>query len=461
MSVKVTHVEGNAIAAELGIQVGDEIIAIDGHPIRDIIDFRFHAGEDGFVLRLKKAAHSAAPGEVWDVDLELEGKGLGLEIEDFRTKGCNNQCIFCFVDQLPVGVRSALLFKDDDFRLSFLHGNYITLTNMRSSEIDRIIEQRLSPLYVSVHATDMGVRNRMLGRSGDGGFWEKFEKLLRGGIHLHTQIVLCPTYNDGPVLKQTIFDLNRYYPGVLTVAIVPLGLSKHRVSTDGLVAVTREFCEKVIEQVSPYQQDFRKRFGITFAYLADEFYIMAGQPVPPAEHYDGFPLTEDGIGMVRLFAEDFARNLEEFARKRELDRLRGSVATGALFEAELRAHIHTLNVKTGSRLEVVSVVNDYLGEAITVAGLLAGRDIAAQAHHKMTGEFLIIPSEAVANASKLFIDGCAMPAVSEELGVPVFESGLTVDAFFDQLKYGLRVAGRRSWVDRRRDDCLGSLADRR
>src|SRR3989442_3534573 len=216
MAIKVTRVEENSVAAGLGIQVDDEIISIDERPIRDIIDFRFHTAQDVFVLRLKKTAADGHAGETWDLNLELDGEDLGLEIEDFRNKGCNNKCIFCFCDQLPPSARSTLLFKDDDFRLSFLHGNYITLTNMRMKEIDRVIEQRLSPLYVSVHATDMAVRNRMLGRTDDGGFWEKFEKLVHGGIMLHTQVVLCPGYNDGPVLKQTIFDLYRYYPGVAT-----------------------------------------------------------------------------------------------------------------------------------------------------------------------------------------------------------------------------------------------------
>jgi putative radical SAM enzyme (TIGR03279 family) len=442
MPVKITEVESNSIAAELGIRPDDEIVSIDARPIRDIIDYRFHSAQDRFVLRLKKAGSSQ---QVWDLDLELDGEDLGVELEEFRNKGCNNKCIFCFVDQLPPSARPALLFKDDDFRLSFLHGNYVTLTNMRMNEVERVVEQRLSPLYVSVHATDMAVRNRMLGRSDDGGFWEKFNKLIEGGIKLHAQIVLCPTYNDGPVLKQTIFDLFHYYPGVVTVSVVPLGLSKHRESSDGLVAVTREFCHQVIDQVTPYQQDFRGRVGITFAHLADEFYIVTGRPLPPAAHYDGFPLTEDGIGMVRSFAEEFQKNLQAFIETAPplrrpnggrragalLKSLHGSIVTSTLFEKELRAHMNELNSQTGSRLEVFSVVNDFLGDTISVAGLLAGRDIAAEARKKMNGNFLIVPSEAVANANKLFIDGYRIFDLSSELGVPVFESGLTVNAFFD------------------------------
>ncbi len=445
MSIKVTRVEENSIAASLDIQVDDEIVSINERTIRDIIDFRFHSAQETFVMRVKKAAADGHAGGIWDLDLELDGEDLGLEIEDFRNKGCNNKCIFCFCDQLPSSARSTLLFKDDDFRLSFLHGNYITLTNMRMKEIDRVIEQRLSPLYVSVHATDLAVRNRMLGRTDDGGFWEKFERLVRGGITLHTQVVLCPTYNDGPVLKQTIFDLYRYHPGVATVSIVPLGLSKHRGATDGLVAVTREFCEQVVDQVTPYQEDFRKRSRVTFAHLADEFYILTGRPIPLAEYYDGFPLTEDGIGMARLFAEDFQRNLRQLARTQGSKKnprkcravfadLHGSIATSTLFEAELRDHIEALNAAMGSRLEVFPVINDFLGDTIYVAGLLAGQDVAAQAQSKMKGDFLIVPSEAVANAGKLFIDGSTIADICRRLGVPVFEGGLTVDAFFDLLK---------------------------
>lgn len=429
MAVKITRVEKNSIAEAAGIRVSDEIISVNQRPIRDVIDLRFQTAQDRFVLRLKKAAGSSGGEAVLDLDLDLAGEDLGIEIEDFRTKGCNNKCVFCFVDQLPARARSGLRFKDDDYRLSFLHGNYITLTNMRSGEIDRIIEQRLGPLYVSVHATDLEVRNRMLGRAGDGGFREKFEKLVAGGVTLHTQVVLCPTYNDGPVLQRTVFDLHRYYPGVASVSIVPLGLSRHRSSLDGLVPVTGEFCEAVIDQVAPYQEEFRRRSGCTFAYLADEFYIVTGRPLPPARHYDGFPLTEDGIGMVRLFAEDFSRNLQVVPRLC-LEGLQGTVATGTLFAAALRAHIQALNQRCGSRLELLSVVNDFLGEGITVAGLLAGRDIATQAQGKVRGDFLMIPSEAVSNADRLFVDDTTIAQLSEQVGVPVLESGLTVDSFF-------------------------------
>ena len=450
MTVRITQVEEHSIAAELGICPDDEIVSINERPIRDIIDYRFHSSQDNFVLRLKKP--SPEGGEFWDLDLELEGEDLGLEIEDFRNKGCNNKCIFCFIDQLPDSARPAMKFRDDDFRLSFLHGNYITLTNMRMKEIERVVEQRLSPLYVSVHATDLAVRNQMLGRQDDGGFWQKFEKLVSGGITLHTQVVLCPTYNDGPVLKQTIFDLYRYYPGVATVSIVPLGLSKHR-GDDGLIPVTPEFCRRVIDQVSPYQEEFRKRCGATFAHLADEFYLITGRPIPPCGHYDGFPLTEDGIGMVRLFAEEFESHLGAFntvGKRREskgedslqineparsaLRGLRGSIATGTMFEGPLGQFIERLNAVSGSRLEVFPVSNHFLGETISVAGLLAGEDIAAEARRKSRGDFLIVPSEAVSNSSKLFIDGYTTELISEKTGVPVFESGLTVDSFFHLLQ---------------------------
>ncbi|HEY2930152.1 MAG TPA: DUF512 domain-containing protein [Acidobacteriota bacterium] len=455
MGVRITQVEERSIAAELGIHANDEIVSINDRPIRDIIDYRFHSSQDSFVLRLKKPGQNG--DQLWDLDLELEGEDLGLEIEDFKNKGCNNKCVFCFIDQLPDSARVAMKFRDDDFRLSFLHGNYITLTNMRIKEIERVVEQRLSPLYVSVHATDLAVRNRMLGRADDGGFWEKFERLVNGGITLHTQVVLCPTYNDGPILKQTIFDLYRYYPGVATVSIVPLGLSKHRAASDGLVAVTPEFCKQVIDQVTPYQEDFRRRSGATFVHLADEFYLVTGRPIPPAAHYGEFPLTEDGIGMVRLFARDFQHNLKvlgagngsgkkkraavksSFAAREGtgsaiFGRLRGSIATSTLFEESLRRHIDCLNLETGSRLEVFSVPNAFLGESITVAGLLAGRDIAAEARQKMSGGFLIVPSEAVSNSSRLFIDGYTTARISEEAGIPVFEGGLTVDSFFDLLQ---------------------------
>lgn len=431
MPLKIVSVEPGSAAAEAGIAVHDEIVSVNGRPVRDAIDLRFHTADDRFSLQLKKSG----PGreELWDLDLDLNGENLGVEVEDFRTKGCNNKCIFCFVDQLPAGSRKALLFKDDDFRLSFLHGNYITLTNLRTAEIERIVEQRLSPLYVSVHATNLEVRNRMLGRVGDGAFREKLERLVQGGIRLHTQVVLCPTYNDGPVLDETISDLFRYHPGVASVSIVPLGLSAHRRSLDGLVAVTPDFCRAVIEQVTPQQGELRRRSGVTFAYLADEFYLMASQPLPGTDYYDGFPLTEDGIGMVRRFSDDFGRNLRR-VRPGRFSGVRGTIVTSLLFQAELRGHIERLNARSGSRLEVLAVENDFLGHNITVAGLLAGGDIAAKAKSHSVAARLIVPSEAVSNASKLFVDGLGMEEVSRLSGREVVESGLTVDAFFDLLK---------------------------
>ena len=432
MPLKIVSVEPGSAAEEAGISVHDEILSVNGRPVRDAIDLRFHTSEDRFSLQLKKAG--ASQQELWDLDLELNGENLGLEVEDFRTKGCNNKCIFCFVDQLPPGSRKALLFKDDDFRLSFLHGNYITLTNLRSAEVDRIVEQRLSPLYVSVHATNLEVRNRMLGRTGDGAFWEKLERLVQGGIRLHTQVVLCPTYNDGPILDQTIADLYRYHPGVASVSIVPLGLSAHRRSMDGLVAVTPEFCADVIDQVTHHQKGLRRESGVTFAYLADEFYLMASRPIPDADHYDGFPLTEDGIGMVRRFAEDFQRNLQRTRSSSRFDRVHGTVVTSLLFQAELTRHIDALNERSGSRLEVLPVENDFLGRTITVAGLLAGRDIVEKARCHSGDGCLIVPSEAVSNASRLFVDGLGLKEVADQVGREVVESGLTVDAFFDLLK---------------------------
>jgi putative radical SAM enzyme (TIGR03279 family) len=321
--------------------------------------------------------------------------------------------------------------KDDDYRLSFLHGNYITLTNLTARELDRIIEQRLSPLYVSVHATDPRLRTRILGRKKADDLDAKLGKLVRGKIRLHAQIVLMPGINDGISLEKTVVDLCRLYPGVQSVAIVPLGLSDHGRPKDRFLPVTPEYSRVLIREAMRWQEKFRARIGRTFAYLADEFYLQGGVKIPERDYYDDFAQIEDGVGMVRDFLDAFETELGR--RQRPLDTLRGTLATGRLFLPTLRRSIERFNHKFGSRLRVCGIENRFLGRNITVAGLLGGQDILSAFEGKNPGDFLIIPGEALSRRDGILVDNLSCKDLSERLGKPVYAGGRTVREFFELL----------------------------
>lgn len=428
MGAKIAAVEPGSLADNLGLRPGDVLVSVNGQGISDELDLRFQSAEG--ILDVVVDRPGAEPLQK-TVILE-EGQQLGLALEDFRAKACNNKCVFCFIDQLPRGVRRTLRFKDDDFRLSFLHGNYLTLTNLSEREIARIIEQRLSPIYVSVHATEMAVRAVMLGRPQEHCSLEPMLRLIEGGITIHAQVVLCPDINDGPHLERTIEDLSRHYPGLVSVAIVPLGTSKYRGNLTTLGEVTPEYCNEVIRQIEPYQAEFRRRLGATFAYLADEFYLQAGRPLPDAGYYDDFALLEDGVGMVRYFDRQFQRQLR---RKWVVPAagLNGTLVTGKLFEPWLRRYARRLENKWGGRLRVICVENNFLGSKITVAGLLGGADILAALRGRDLGRFVVIPGECLARGSKLFLDDLSPAQLGAELGVPVRDAGRTVEGFFAAL----------------------------
>jgi putative radical SAM enzyme (TIGR03279 family) len=425
--IKILEIAQGSLGMKLGLRVGDEVLSVNGHPIADELALKFHLADEAVELEIRRSDQAV---ECFEIDLS-DGKSLGIKVEDFRTRTCNNDCVFCFIKQLPPVVRPTLQVKDDDYRLSFLHGNYITLTNLPESELDRIMEQRLSPLYVSVHATDPELRTRVLGRRKADDLDRKMRKLIGGGIALHTQVVLMPEVNDGVHLENTVFDLFGYYPGVASVAIVPLGLSDHGTAREVLRPVTPDYCRRVIEQVQPWQARFRGETGRTFAYLADEFYIQGGASLPGTPYYDDFSQIEDGIGMVRKFLNEFEVELGRRRRRKEL--LRGTLATGSLFHPFLEACARKFNDKFGSRLEVQMVDNRFMGKNITVAGLLAGGDLVAALRGLDLGEFLIIPNEAVSRIDGILLDNVSPAELSKGFGVPVYPSGRTMRDFFTLL----------------------------
>jgi putative radical SAM enzyme (TIGR03279 family) len=412
--VEICDVVPDSLGAEMDLESGDRIIKVNGRVVRDYLDFRFHtAGETELVLEVRKKS-----GEDWEVELErAEGEDFGLSFEQIVPRQCANECIFCFCNGNPADARPSLFIKDEDVRLSFLYGNYTTLTSITEDEMRRIVEQRLSPQYVSVHATDLDVRAYMLGVDKQrADISTKIRRLLDAGIEVHAQVVLCPGINDNEVLKKTIFDLTAEYPRITSVAIVPLGLTRY--NTDRrLTRVTPEFCRDVIDQVGAIQKQLQTQLGTNFALLGDEIYLKAGRRIPARSHYGNYPQIEDGVGMVRSFANEFAQLKRRF-KSSNLNKTPGTIFTGTLFAPELRKMIDKLNSEFGTRLTVEPLENSYFGGDVSVAGLLTGQDLV-QARDRVVGEFVVIPRQMLKSDEAIMLDGMNIAEVSRAMGQPV------------------------------------------
>src|ERR1044071_53338 len=318
--IRVLSVEPGSLAARIGLKAGDEIHGLNGKPLLDVIDFQFNAANIGRRTTIPTQDRKLTCGR-------REWESFGLEFEAIEPMTCKNQCVFCFVHQNPKNVRRSLHIKDEDYRLSFLFGNYLTLTNVDEPELQRIIEQRLSPLYVSVHATEPELRRTLLGIEEYDGFMQKIERLADAGIQMHGQVVLCPGLNDGVHLERTIEDFRKLYPSVASLAIVPVGLTSHRKNLPLLQPFTKDYALELIAHVTPIQKKLKREMGTPFAYLGDEIYIMAEAGIPPARHYSDFPQMENGVGMVRTFLTQFNAAL----RAKPRGDLHGTICTGKVF----------------------------------------------------------------------------------------------------------------------------------
>ena len=415
--VTITEVEPGSLGAELELEPGDRVVKVNGRVVRDYLDFRFHTGgETEMTLDVLKRG-----GEEWEVEvLREEGEDFGLQFENIAPRQCANECLFCFCKGNPPDARPALFFRDEDVRLSFLYGNYTTLTSITEDEMKRVIEQRLTPQYVSVHATDLKVRAHLLGvDESRARIDDKMRRMMDAGIEIHAQVVLCPAINDGEVLKKTVEDLAADYPRVKSVAVVPLGLTRYN-TDERLTPVTPEWCRQIIQEVGLVQRELKKRLGTNFAFLGDEIYLRAGLDVPGRRHYGDYPQIEDGVGMVRSFREEFARLLKRVGRQGVSDtaRARGTVLTGTLFAPVLGELIDELNRAAGTRLKVVAVENKYFGEEIVVAGLMTGRCVEAL-KGELEGEFVVIPRTAHKSDEPVMLDGTRLDELERKIGLPV------------------------------------------
>ncbi|MFN2453225.1 MAG: DUF512 domain-containing protein [Pyrinomonadaceae bacterium] len=417
--VVITDVAPQSLAAELELAAGDRIVKVNGRVVRDYLDFRFQTGgETELVLEVRKPN-----GEDWELDIERdEGEDFGLNFEQIVPRQCANECLFCFCKGNPETARPSLFIRDEDIRLSFLYGNYTTLTSITEDEMRRVVEQRLTPQYVSVHATDLDVRAHLLGidkKRAD--ISAKMARMLDAGIEIHAQVVLCPEINDGEILRRTVEDLAKFHPQVKSVAIVPLGLTRYN-TDERLTPVTEEFCRRTIEELKPLQKDLRARLGTTFAFLGDEIYLRAGLPVPARAHYGDYPQIEDGIGMVRSFREQFSALERKLARRppsREAaTKLFGTVLTGELFAPILKESLDRLNERFGTRFHVAAVENQYFGGDVAVAGLLTGSDLLA-ARDRVRGDFVVIPGAAVKSDEAILLDGMTLAELENKFKLPV------------------------------------------
>lgn len=431
MKAVVHAVFPDSEAHEAGILPGDIIEEINGHVPEDELDFRFYACDDVVTLTVLKPDGSR---EIIEFE-EPENPDLGIQFESAlfgSAKRCTNNCIFCFIDQLPPGMRETLYFKDDDARLSFLTGNYITLTNVKDADIDKVLRMRLSPINISVHTTDPDLRCRMLNNRHAGRALRHIRRLYDGGLMMNGQIVLVPGVNDGAQLDKTIADLSEFSPYMQSVSVVPVGLTRFREGLPRLDAFTKETAAEVLRQVEAWQETLLEKIGTRFIYASDEFYLLAGQPVPPEESYEGYAQIENGVGLLRSLEEEFLAALEESpqAAARHVSIITGCAAEPLMQKlAALAAERHPQ-----LKIDVHAVRNRFFGESITVAGLLTGQDIAAQLAGQDLGKAAYFSEAMLRDGTDVFLDDMTVSRLSEALRTPVFPVGCDGFALWDALR---------------------------
>ena len=413
-----------SIAEEFELAPGDRLISINGHEIEDIFDYQFYAEDTYIEILIEKP-----DGEQWILEVDKEeDEDLGIEFDNGlmdEYRSCHNKCIFCFIDQMPKGMRETLYFKDDDSRLSFLQGNYVTLTNMSEHDLDRIIQYHLSPINISFQTMNPELRCKMLNNRFAGEALKKVDRLNEAGIEMNGQIVLCKGVNDGEELAFSIREMMRYIPNLQSVSVVPVGLSKYRDGLFPLEPFTREDAREVLSTIHHYQNESYQKYGNHFIHASDEWYILAGEELPQEENYDGYLQLENGVGMMRLLLNEFEEAVKELQEKIRADALdfssrEISMATARLaypFIRDMAARM--MEMVPGLMIHVYEIRNDFFGEMITVSGLLTGQDLIAQLTGKELGEALYLPQNVLRSGEEVFLDDVTVTEMEKALQVKV------------------------------------------
>lgn len=417
--IQINTIQPGSIAEKAGLLSGDILLSINSHPLRDPIDFMFYSVDDNLDIMVKR--------EEKDMKIQIarkDRKEFGIDFKPFKVMTCRNNCIFCFVKQLPKGLRKTLYIKDEDYRLSFLYGNYITLSNLSKKDKRRIIEQRLSPLYFSVHSTNRTVRNKLLGNARAPDILKELKFFSDNKLRFNVQIVLCPGYNDGKELQQTLSNLYRFYPYILSIAVVPVGLTTYR--KHNIRPVEKKDAEDALNLIESFQKRFIKKHGNPIIYGADELYLKAGYPFPPLKEYGDLHQIENGVGMVPLFLSQ--------AKKLKISRTlpykkKFLTFTGLSFYPFLKKFIDRLTEKENLSIDVLPVENKFFGSFITVAGLLTGRDVIKTALDRTDGHEIILIPDVVLDEEDRFLDDITLNNLQEALGIPARKIRSTPDGF--------------------------------
>ena len=413
----IKTIEPGSIAEELELEPGDELLRVNGEIIEDVFDYHFQTNDTYLELTIRKK-----DGEEWDLEIEKEyDEEIGITFENEfmdQYRSCSNNCIFCFIDQMPPGMRPTLYFKDDDSRLSFLQGNYITLTNMSDHDIDRIIRYHLAPINISFQTTNPELRCKMLHNRFAGNIFPKVQRLYEAGIEMNGQIVLCKGYNDGAELERSISDLSKYLPHLKSVSVVPVGLSKYRDGLAPLEPFTREDAKEVLATIHKWQKKLYEKHKLHFIHASDEWYILAERELPEESRYDGYIQLENGVGMIRLLYEEFMDALREKEDDGKTEEF--SMATGFLPYPYLKRLLDRMaEVYPGRKIHLYPIRNDFFGEMITVAGLITGQDLVAQLKGKPLGSRLLLPSVMFKSGEEVFLDDMTRTQAEAALQIPI------------------------------------------
>ncbi|BCN31311.1 DUF512 domain-containing protein [Anaeromicropila herbilytica] len=414
---EVKSVKQDSIAYELEIEPGDCLLRINGKEIKDVFDYQFLINDEYLEVLVRKPN-----GEEWELEIEKEyNEDLGIEFKEGLMDSylsCRNKCVFCFIDQMPKGMRDTLYFKDDDSRLSFLQGNYITLTNMKEEDIERIIQYKLSPINISVHTTNKELRVKMLNNRFAGDALDKIKQLYDGQIEMNSQIVLCKGLNDGKELEKSIKDLAKYLPYMQSLSVVPVGKTKYREGLEDLTKFGEQDAKEVLDIIRKYQDIYLKEHGTRFVHASDEWYITANLPIPEASYYEGYGQIENGVGMVRSLIDEVDEALENLEGDDQDYHI--SLATGLLAAPIIEEIMNKVNMKYPNiRGQVYPIKNEFFGEDITVAGLLTGQDIIKQLKGKDLGEFLILPDVLLRADTDILLDDMTVQDIENALQIPI------------------------------------------